>query len=533
MNYFYALVGLLMTHAAGAQTLLGGMPTPNGDIYAIEKVGNTVYMGGFFSQVNGVPRAGIASFNATTGALDPWAPTDITNGVTSITPVADKLVVGGSFTSVNGQSRLGICMFDLATGNLNAWSDNVNFLSWRQGVGTYNNTFYYGTLSPSRIVAVDALTGTSTSWQSSPGFQEQGDINTIYVSATHVYVGGIFHFATGPSVYSNLCRFDRITGALDSTWHPQPTIGNFGITSIVRTNNNLFVGGNFTMISGQARKGVAAYDLTGNLTTFDQNSSSSEVLSLYPDGDYIWVGGNSYLLGGQTRYRIAQIRISNSAATCWDASSTTNSWSTVQAIHVASDTVYAGPFATTNFAVFTGSPLPQTPVGGVAGLASVVAGQSTTYSVPYVAGYTYAWTITGGTGSSTSNSISVDWGAGPTGMVSVVVTHPGLPNCYGEAVTLQVAISIGMATHDPQAEPPQAFSLFPNPANELTTLRCPTYSSGARADVRVLDLLGNVVLSFTMKNAVSPLDLAALSKGVYFVLIETDGGSFGSRLVKQ
>ena len=35
-----------------------------------------------------------------------------------------------------------------------------------------------------------------------------------------------------------------------------------------------------------------------------------------------------------------------------------------------------------------------------------------TYSVPLVAGYTYTWSITGGSGSSTTNSIDVTWGAG-------------------------------------------------------------------------------------------------------------------------
>jgi len=529
MKYPLTLFALLTVRLITAQTLLGGMPTPGGSVYAIEKVGNTMYIGGFFSDVDGFPRAGLARFDATTGALDSWAPTGITNGVTTLTRAADKLIAGGSFLTVNGQSRMGICMFDLATGNLNAWSGNANFVSWRQGVGSHGNNFYYCTMSPSRVVAVDATTGTTLPWQSSPEFQEQGNINAIYVSGSHVYVGGDFRFATGASVYDDLCRFDLVTGALDSTWHPQPAINNFGITSIVRTNDHIFIGGDFDVISGQSRKGVAAYDLSGVLAPFDQNSSSYEVLSLYPDGDKIWVGGNSYLLGGQTRYRIAQINISNAAATCWNASAISNTWSTVQAIHVAGDTVYAGPFGSPTLAVLVGGPLPQTPAA-ITGPAFVAPAQVATYDVPLVAGYTYSWTITGGSGSSTTNSIDVTWGAGPSGSVEVVVNNPGGgSNCSSDAVSLQVAVG-GTAIEDGAAA--SALSIFPNPTMGLVTLRRPSTNAG-RADVRVVDALGNVALESVMNGAVHQLDLTQLPSGCYCVLIGTDGGALARRLIKN
>lgn len=53
----------------------------------------------------------------------------------------------------------------------------------------------------------------------------------------------------------------------------------------------------------------------------------------------------------------------------------------------------------------------------------------TIYSVTAVSGYTYNWTVTGGTisGSSTGNSISIDWGAGPNGSVSITQTSGGCP----------------------------------------------------------------------------------------------------------
>lgn len=528
----YALTLFLFSFAlvVRSQTLLGGMPLPNGDVYAIEKVGNTVYIGGFFTQVAGQPRAGLARFNATTGALDAWSPTDITNGVTSINRVADKLVVGGSFLTVNGQSRQGICMFDLPSGNLNSWSDNANFISWSQGVGVDNNTFYYCKLSPSRLVAVDATTGLATGWQSTPTFSAGGpNINAVYVGEDHVYVGGQFNFSTGPSVYSDLCRFDKITGALDSSWHPDPAVNNFGVTAIVRTNDHIFVGGDFDQINGVARQGVAAYDLNGNLSTFSQNSSSYEVLSLYPDGDYIWVGGNSNLLGGQTRFRIAQIRISNSQATCWNASSTSNAWSTVQAILVASDTVYAGPFGGANFNTFVGSPLPQSSAP-ITGPDTVGPGQLASYSVPQLAGHTYAWTVSGGTGSSTTNSINVNWGSGPTGSVSVLVNNTNAANCSGlvsQAIVITTSTSAGPAIHAPQ----DAFTLFPNPAGDRTVLRSPHTMGRERPWAALVDVLGNILRTFQLDQEDTSIDLAELPHGLYFVRISTAHGTVVKKLV--
>ena len=60
------------------------------------------------------------------------------------------------------------------------------------------------------------------------------------------------------------------------------------------------------------------------------------------------------------------------------------------------------------------------------------------YSVTNISGYTYTWTITGGTQASggTSNSITVDWGSHGTGYVSVVAQKPGC--AAAPAILLQV-----------------------------------------------------------------------------------------------
>ena len=119
------------------------MPFPNGAVYAFEKVGNTIYIGGSFSEVDSVSHGGLARFDAVTGVTDAWSPFVDNNHVTCLGQAGNKLIAGGSFNAMNGQTRYGICMFDLGTGNLESWSDTANFTSWRMGIGTYNNYYYY------------------------------------------------------------------------------------------------------------------------------------------------------------------------------------------------------------------------------------------------------------------------------------------------------------------------------------------------------------------------------------------------------
>lgn len=532
MKFFLTLVGLLTTQLIAAQTLLDNMPTASlSSVHAFEKVGDLMYIGGSFSQLDDQPRTNIARFNVTTGELDSWAPNVTGGNVYSIFEVAGKIVLGGSFNSVNGQERLGVCVFDHATGDLDPWSGAAFYFSWGQGIGIDGNNFYYHGFNPYRILSADASTGTSNSWATSPLFTQQQDVNAILVVDDYVYVGGDFTFETGSSVYDNLCRFHLSTGDLDSTWHPEPAIWNFGVTNIVRTNDLIFVGGDFNEISGESRSGVAAFDLDGNLAPFNQNSSASEVFALFPDGDKIWVGGNSWMLGGQPRWRIAQIDIASSAATCWNASSVSEDWSIVQAIYVAGDTVYTGPYGNPGHSVFVGGPLPLTPAT-ISGPDGVLPNADATYSIPEQPGYTYSWEITGGTGTSTTNSIDVTWGPGPIGTVEVIVDNPGQSNCSSNPVVLEVTISESVSISELDDED-SAFSLFPNPTTGSVTLHYHRAAPGESTQVQVVDAVGRVVLHTNIQGTMGQLDISALTSGMYSVVITKERGNEIKRLIKH
>ena len=66
-----------------------------------------------------------------------------------------------------------------------------------------------------------------------------------------------------------------------------------------------------------------------------------------------------------------------------------------------------------------------------------------TYNTPLVAGHTYAWTITGGTITSgaSSNAVTVTWGSGTTGTLTVVEGTGGSPSCTSTSATYNVTLN--------------------------------------------------------------------------------------------
>ncbi|MCW2849191.1 MAG: hypothetical protein JWR90_3165 [Marmoricola sp.] len=80
--------------------------------------GNTLYVGGAFTTVAGQPRQHFAALNATTGALlVPWvADADDTGRGIGISPDGTKVAIGGDFATVNGAASHSIAVVDATTG---------------------------------------------------------------------------------------------------------------------------------------------------------------------------------------------------------------------------------------------------------------------------------------------------------------------------------------------------------------------------------------------------------------------------------
>jgi len=91
--------------------------TPNvddGAVYVFAQVGNTMYAGGSFGSVQGIPRSNIVAFDATTYAVRSFSPA-INGAVWALVPTPNgrSLYIGGTFTSVDGVARRGLVKYNV------------------------------------------------------------------------------------------------------------------------------------------------------------------------------------------------------------------------------------------------------------------------------------------------------------------------------------------------------------------------------------------------------------------------------------
>jgi hypothetical protein len=86
-----------------------------GNALALAVEGRRLYLVGYFTSVNGQPRLRVASVDAETGALDPWAP--VVGGPVVTIGISNGVVaVAGTFTSAAGIAKRNLVAIDLRRG---------------------------------------------------------------------------------------------------------------------------------------------------------------------------------------------------------------------------------------------------------------------------------------------------------------------------------------------------------------------------------------------------------------------------------
>lgn len=119
-------------------------------VTSIAATDSTVYVGGLFTQANGVARQNLAAFSAATGAVLTWAPTTVGQVDTMVmTPSGSRVIAGGRFTKVNGVADRGLAALDATTGTMYPWAANQVIVNGSSLAGIYDlstdGTAVYGT----------------------------------------------------------------------------------------------------------------------------------------------------------------------------------------------------------------------------------------------------------------------------------------------------------------------------------------------------------------------------------------------------
>ena len=211
----------LPTHAITRLRANGGVDTTfvpgsgaNGPVHAVLPLADgRILIGGAFTSVNGVPVARLAMLNSSGLVDESFVPAAITNGAVYALAVQSdgKFVVGGQFLTVGGSNRHGIAVLN---------SDGTLFTGFNPGLGVSNIVFAIGLQSSGRII-----------------------------------IGGDFTSVNG----TNRNRFARLNsnGTLDFGFDPGLGANSTVYTLAVLPDDNIIIGGDFSMVNGYKRNGVA------------------------------------------------------------------------------------------------------------------------------------------------------------------------------------------------------------------------------------------------------------------------------------
>jgi hypothetical protein len=328
-------------------------PDVNGNVRAI--VGDGAggwYLGGDFTAVGGVARNRLAHVLGD-GTLDAnWDP-GADNSVMAMALSGTGLYIGGAFTSAGGQTRSRIAKLTTtgtgaadATWNPGATGDvlalAVSGTDLYAG-GAFNGPASIGGQTRNRIAKLSTGTGiVDPTWDPNAS----GSVNALAVSdsGTDLYVGGLFSGAAsiGGQARSGLAKLSTTgTGAADATWDPSPA-GGGSVSALLLSGSDLYVGGSFTSIGGQARSGLARVATTGAGapdTTWNPFPSSG-VRAMALSGTDLYVAGDFSIIGGQARFKLAKLTTTGTGAA--DPNWNANVSDDVTAVAVSGSAVYAG-----------------------------------------------------------------------------------------------------------------------------------------------------------------------------------------------
>jgi hypothetical protein len=295
-----AVVAATAVPASAAGTTYAEAPAKTwsvtgGQIYAMARIGNKIVIGGTFTAIkppagSPVPRSRIALIDAVTGAPDlSWNP-GADGTIRALATDGSRVYVGGNFTVIGGVAK-------------------------------------------ARLAALDAVTGATAAGFKADG---NGEVRSLLLANGRVYAGGLFTTVNG-SQRVRLMAVNPLTGALDAGWKPTASWAVNSIAPVPGTAT-LALGGEFSTVTGQARKYLAAvHATTGAVQPWapapdcvnDSNPCIVRSIAVTATMVYAAVGG----IGG----RVSAYQLSTGV----------RAWSQygdgdVQAVAVSGDTVYGG-----------------------------------------------------------------------------------------------------------------------------------------------------------------------------------------------
>lgn len=164
----------------------------------------------------------------------------------------------------------------------------------------------------------------------------------------------------------------------------------------------------------------------------------------------------------------------------------------------------------------------------IAGIDSALIGTAEVYDVAGTSGYSYDWSVTGGTIASgqSTNSITVDWSSLGTQSVALVQTTD--QGCEDEEINYSVVVSDTVNGINP-VNGEVIYSIYPNPTSGLTTIQ---FTQQRNAQLSLVNMSGaSVNVRFESRDNQVQFDASNLPSGVYFLQIVLETGAVKSHQI--
>ena len=247
-------------------------------------VGNTLYAGGLFTNVNGVTANSVAKWDGTN-----WSSIGFKGTAYCLATDGTNLYVGGIFsTNLSG----------LTLNNIGRW-DGTNWFAIGNGLGASNypcavysilvtnGTVYGGGVftNAGATAVTNVASWNGTTWQplaNGPG----AAVDSLAMTGGYLYAAGTF----GSSPESGVAQWNN------SSWSLTGSGFNAGAQSLAVFNNQLYAVGTFTNASGLTANRAAVWNGSSWLPLGSGLSASG--IKVISTGSNILVGGNFLLAGG-------------------------------------------------------------------------------------------------------------------------------------------------------------------------------------------------------------------------------------------